>query len=109
MTIVAPSWAWTTWSTAGYLDRELAASQWAGAAGGNGPVVRRHEAADDRQAQAQPSGGSIDRLRLLDEWLEHGIEHVGHEADPLVLDADPDDIPFASPGDHDAGARLAVF
>ena len=57
-------------------------------------AVRRHltavqldEAAHDRQAETEAALRAVERLRLLEEEVEHPPQHLGGDADPLVADA----------------------
>lgn len=76
-------------------DLELAALADALAAHVDRAVVEHDEAADDRQAEAEPTLGAVDRARALDEPIEQIGEQVGrdphavvaHDHDDLVIDA----------------------
>src|SRR5689334_12321951 len=61
--------------------------------------MRRDQAADDGEPQAQPASGPIQRLGALNEGVEHRPEHLAWDADPLVPDAEYDGA-GTSAGDH---------
>ena len=52
--------------------------------------MQRHEAAHDREAQAQSTAGAVERLTLLGKQVEYARQHVGLDADTGVADADGD-------------------
>ena len=52
-----------------------------------------HEVLDDGEAEPEPAGGAVEGLRLLHEGIEHAIEQVRFDADPVVAHADLHAVP----------------
>ena len=71
--------------------------------------MRNHEVLDDRQAQSQPTGGAVQRLRLLHKQIEHALDHLRADADPAVANADLDGTSHEPRRDADVRAGVAVL
>ena len=71
--------------------------------------MRGHQVLDDREAETEPTGGAIQGLRLLHEQIEHALDHLRADADPVVADADLDAIADGLRRDADARTRIAVL
>ena len=56
---------------------------------GDGPTVQFHQAADDRETDAQPPLGACDRLPLLHEQFENVRHHLRRDAYPRIAHRHP--------------------